>query len=515
MWKVQARYRTHDSARTALVTAGIALVVGGAALFGIIAHTKIPFRLAGTSPPDNLVFVGPPAPATPQPVASDHPIRGRPVELLVQSRSSEPPPAEADIAETMPVEPPPPKGEAGTVLVDSLTRGETVVLLPKAPSRLMVQPPQPTPPVVAGTKIPEAARTEAKIAENSPGEPKPVVVRVADVKIVGPKAQEVRLVESKVKAAEPRRVEPKPAPTKVAEAKRAEPKPAATKVAEAKHVDTKREEAKRIAEAKVAEAKAAEARRAEAKRVAEAKAAEKIAETKRAAEARATEARLAEVRRAEVKRVAEAKAAEAKIAEAKRAADAKAAELKVAEARRAAKAKAAETKLAEARRASDLKAKAAEWKLADTKRAAEAEQAKLAEAKRDAETKAAEAKLAETRRAVEQTVAEAKAAEAKLAETKRAIETTLAQARQPEFKPAVETRTVKPSTPAWAWCDTCGTIISVVTRYLDRGTSGYEVRVNFRDGSKQAFIYPTNPGFVNGDRVRLEAGRLMRMASSG
>jgi hypothetical protein len=50
----------------------------------------------------------------------------------------------------------------------------------------------------------------------------------------------------------------------------------------------------------------------------------------------------------------------------------------------------------------------------------------------------------------------------------------------------------------------------VVTRLLDRGTNGWEVRVNF-GGSTSAFVYPTNPGFFSGDRVRLEAGRLTRL----
>jgi len=42
MWRAQAAHRSHDSARTALVIAGIGVALGGAALFGIVAHTRIP-----------------------------------------------------------------------------------------------------------------------------------------------------------------------------------------------------------------------------------------------------------------------------------------------------------------------------------------------------------------------------------------------------------------------------------------------------------------------------------------
>ena len=45
----------HDSAHVALVIAGIAIALGGASLFGIVAHTKTPFlQRFGTSPPDNV-----------------------------------------------------------------------------------------------------------------------------------------------------------------------------------------------------------------------------------------------------------------------------------------------------------------------------------------------------------------------------------------------------------------------------------------------------------------------------
>src|SRR4029079_1534466 len=101
MWTVQVGRRRHDSARVALVTAGFAVVLGGAALFGSVAHTKIPFRMTGTSPPDSLD-------TTPRP-AGAHPLaRHRPVELLVQSR-----PAEPSFVEPRPVEVSPPIELAG------------------------------------------------------------------------------------------------------------------------------------------------------------------------------------------------------------------------------------------------------------------------------------------------------------------------------------------------------------------------------------------------------------------
>jgi hypothetical protein len=36
------------------------------------------------------------------------------------------------------------------------------------------------------------------------------------------------------------------------------------------------------------------------------------------------------------------------------------------------------------------------------------------------------------------------------------------------------------------------------------------VRVNF-GGASRVFVYPTDPGFTSGERVRLASGRLMRM----
>jgi len=86
---------------------------------------------------------------------------------------------------------------------------------------------------------------------------------------------------------------------------------------------------------------------------------------------------------------------------------------------------------------------------------------------------------------------------------------TLAEAK-PAARPAVDTRIMEPASPRYAACDTCGTVTAVSTRALDRGTNGFEVRVHFATGN-WTFLYPTNPGFASGDRVKLQAGRLTRM----
>jgi hypothetical protein len=155
-------------------------------------------------------------------------------------------------------------------------------------------------------------------------------------------------------------------------------------------------------------------------------------------------------------------------------------------------------KLAEAKRAAE--AKAMEWKLAEAR-------------------KAAETKLAETRLAVETTIAEGKLAEAKLAETKRAVEMKILEAKLAETQAAFESRNERaPANPVYARqtvtkysCDTCGTVGSIVSRFLGGSTNSYEVRVNFEGGSHRIFYFPTDPGFSTGERVRFAAGRLLRM----
>jgi hypothetical protein len=165
-----------------------------------------------------------------------------------------------------------------------------------------------------------------------------------------------------------------------------------------------------------------------------------------------------------------------------------------------------DAKLAEAKRVAETMA--AEERLAETKRAAEkqAAETRLAEAKHAAEMQAAEAKLMETQRAYETTLAQAKLAQAKLAQAKLDDARHAAEAKLREPSPDL-----KPTYPRYGSCDTCGTITSISTRAVDRGANGYEVRVHFGTGSNWVFVYPTDPGFSSGDRVRVQSGRLMRM----
>ena len=463
--------RTGDPAFASLVVGGVAIVLGGAALFGLVAHTWTPFlplKGAGSSPFD-AVARG--APAAPTKSAELPPPRRKHTVVAFDPRPDELNPVETEFS----VAP-----EALSMLV----KLEPVELHALAPA-----PIETAPPVLASeTIVVEAPAIEAKVAPD----PKPVVVRVADVRVVAGAngarrvATDVRLVESgpaevkvaKAKPAPParrepkvtvaKRVEPKPAPVKVAEAKRIERKPAPTRVAETRRLETKPalvkvSDTKRV-EPKPVPSKAADSRRAEAKRVADAKAAEA-----RAAEARAAEARLAEAKAADAKRVAEVKAAESRITEMKRVAEKMAAE------------------------------------------------ASRAEAKRVADMKAADARLAEANRATELKIAEAKLIETQLAFETQAAETRIAEARR-SVKPAVETRIVEskavPAKPAFARyeCETCGTVTSVVSRLRERGTPNWEVRVSFRDGTDRLFLYPTDPGLLSGDRVRVEAGRLMHQS---
>ena len=488
-----------DSAFTALVAAGIAMAVGGAGLFGIVAHTMTPMpKVAGTAPGHSVA---------PSEVAA------KSAELTHQRRvptvvPAEPHPevqiVEAGAARTLPAEALPPPSFVGPVPRESLSPDESVVVLDAERSAPAVQTAQAAPV--------EVNRVETRLVETKPLEIKPVETKVAEpvrVETWLPEAKsnarhvETRVATMKVapaKPVEPKRAEPKAAPSRIVEAKHVEPKsvgpkpagpklaeatrvwpklaaPVAPKVVDAKHVQPKRAEVRRT-ETMLVQAKPVDSRHAQTKRVA-------LAETKRAPDVKATAAKLAETKRA-----AEMKAAETKLAETKRAAETMAAEAKLAEMKRAAEAMAAEAKLAETKRVADMKA--AEAKLAETKRAAEA--------------MAAEAKLAETR-------AETKLAEARLAETIRAVEISTAEAR-PSIRPAAETRYLEPRSGSASQryaCDTCGTVTSVVTRLMYDGTNVWDVRVNFGSGTFQVFRYPTNPGLWSGERVRYEAGRLMRM----
>ena len=80
----------------------------------------------------------------------------------------------------------------------------------------------------------------------------------------------------------------------------------------------------------------------------------------------------------------------------------------------------------------------------------------------------------------------------------------------PTLRPAVETRAFD---SRGRGCDTCGLVTSV-KHFVDRSTRSWEVRVNFDGGSDRLFLYASDPGFYNGDRVHFEAGRLARLPAS-
>jgi hypothetical protein len=478
-----------DSGFTALIVGSIAVVVGSAALFGIVAHTWTPFLPLKGASPGYFESVARVQPAAQSKSAELIPKRKWPQWLPFAPRAEE-----FQVASAVPAE--------------SLSPRESVVLAeeesaqpmrPRVPEAQFVGPPA----VLA--RLPDAMLTEASPVETrfaelasihiKPFEAGPAEPNVAEARPVEPRQHLIKAAELKVVTAKPSAAPPVPA--RLIEAGRAQPKglPKARAV-----------EAKRV-ESKPAPAKLAEARRPEPRR-AQPKAAPKLAEVKRA-EPRAPAAKRAEAKVA--LKPATLKVSFTKPAESKRI-DLKRAESKRAESK-AAEARAHETRLAETRRAAEMKA--AEAKLADAKRAAElvAVEAKLADTQRAIEMKAAEAKLAETKRAVDATLAEAKLAEAKLAATKRAVEVTLAEAK-PAVKPAVETRllesrgeSAKPRVPRYAACDNCGTVSSI-TRFLDRGKNSWEVRVGF-GGADRVFVFPTDPGLAIGERVRYENGRLI------
>lgn len=473
MGKAQWGRSGGDSAHSALIIGGIAIALGGAALFGMVAHTWTPFlpqKGAGASPFDTVARAGSTSPARSTELI---PRRSRLSTIPFEPRTDEfaPEPARA-------AAPP-----------ESLTNRESVVVheAPEAVRVVETATLEADPrPLVSAIALIEPPPIEMRPAEPTRVEPRAVVIRVADVSVIassGAKSAqtELRIVQSGLKPAPPRVAEAKPLRSKPAEAK-----PAAPRAAEAKT-------ARRPAEAKPLAVKVAEAKPAP----------RKVAETRRVepkpAALRVAAVRSLETPRGGFKRVSETKAADAKRSEARRLAEMKAVEERFAETKRALETKAAEARLAEARHAAELKS--AEAKLADSQRAFE--------------TQAAEARLAETKRAVDATLAEAKLAEANLAETKRAVETTLAQARSAEVRPAVENRPqlssrTAPAQPRYEWCDNCGTVSSVVNRYRDRGNNNWEVRVSFPDGADRVFLFPTDPGFSSGERVRFEAGRLMR-----
>ena len=507
-----------DYSYVALVVGGIAVAVGGAALFGMVAHIWTPFlpqRGAGTAPHDPVSRaqfaaqlaqsrLGELTQSTPQrssPVSGEPP---RPIQLAVETRPVE-------TVEMLP--------ETALVL-DSLSPRESVVfthpaevvaersptlqvadavgaLTPPTPAKIVearpLEKPKPFefPPlgsrpiearptgtmlagfVLAPPKVVEPVHVETRVVEAKPVVESRSLVKVGELKVrpakpAPPAARPVALAAKRVEPKVVVRAESRAAAPKVVEAK-LKPlhpaKPAATKVADAKAIQPMRQVAWKVA---------------------------------------GTAKPLA---RPELKRVAETKPVEAKVeakVDTKRAAEAKAAEMKLAETRRAAENLAAQAKLAETKHAAEMKA--AEARLAETKMLAEirAAENKLEEAQRAAEARAAEAKLAETKRAIERTKAEAQLAEARLADSKRATERASAVR-------AVETRLLDlKSSFLRGRCYDCGRVASIITRLQDRGARDWEVRVNFGTTYK-TFVYPSDPGFEIGDSVRVYAGRLTRM----
>ena len=157
-----------DSALAALVAAGIAMAVGGAGLFGIVAHTMTPMpKVAGTAPGHSggLSAVAP-----------------KSAELTHQRRAptvvpAEPHPevqiVEAGPAGTPPTETLPPQSLVGPVPRDSLSPDESVVVLDTersapavrtaqaAPVETQAKPSQPAPVQPIETKSPSAQLVEA------------------------------------------------------------------------------------------------------------------------------------------------------------------------------------------------------------------------------------------------------------------------------------------------------------------------------------------------------------------
>ncbi len=376
----------------------------------------------------------------------------------------------------------------GLVPLDSLARADFVV--PAQPPTVKNKPVQvAAAPVVPAAPLPPAPPDSllkgesvvdlSKPVEAKPVEAAPIDTRVAEMKILGVKSPPVPafpmvpavpvapVIQAQLPPVpvtfvpprmEPRHVEPKaepkPVPIRVAETRHVEPKLVKPKVIEVSHNEPRhvapRMEVRRVEPKPAVKPKFVEVVHNEPKRV------PPRIDTVRHADAKTFKATPVSFKPAEVKHF-EPQPSPSWIAEAKRAADQR------------------------------------------------AEEAKLAEAKHAAELKAEEWKLDETRREVQATLAETRAAQAKLDETKRAFETTLAEAR-PVARPAVETRILNPG-----MCETCGTVTAVLTRALARGAYGIEVRVHFGTGSNGAFLFPTDPGFSSGDRVRLHDGRLTRM----
>lgn len=351
MGRVQGARRGPD-VLAALVIGGIAMAVGGAALFGIVAHTRTPFLPGGLDAVQSL----------------------SPGESIVVSKKR------ADLAElarrqqlATGTEPIPDPVSPTSTPPESPLRGETVVLLPKSHPPVLSRVDEAF--FAALTPI-QAPRVDAKVAEP----PHVAAVKLAEVKAVQPRHVETKLAQAKPLPAkmaqarfpEPRAAPAKPAPIMLAAIKPATIKPAAIKPAAIKpvairHVDSKPPRFRRVGlktveiwtsdSTDLAQPKPASSRRAEARRDTrrnEAKAAEaKLAETRHAAEMKAAQADLARTKQAVESTLEEAKAAENRLADTL--AQTKAAEAKLAETQRVAQMKAIEAKLAEAKPAVDTR----------------------------------------------------------------------------------------------------------------------------------------------------------------
>src|SRR6185436_18294739 len=124
--------RFQGGPQVALLVAGVALALGGSALFAIVAHTKTPFYEAGgTAPPDSA----------PRGYLAKYPGPSL-AKRVPMALAPESPPAAVQVADAGLVGPPiavagPPKGLPDTVPPDSLSQREYVVAV--------VGPPEPKP----------------------------------------------------------------------------------------------------------------------------------------------------------------------------------------------------------------------------------------------------------------------------------------------------------------------------------------------------------------------------------
>ena len=103
--------RVHGDSHAALVAAGIAMALGGAALFGIVAHTKTPFyAVGGTSPRDSLPKVAESSRTkrrAPMPMPAEQPATEAPTERPAAESQT----PEAALAVAPPAEVPPGQGD--------------------------------------------------------------------------------------------------------------------------------------------------------------------------------------------------------------------------------------------------------------------------------------------------------------------------------------------------------------------------------------------------------------------